>query len=71
MLGYRRSFLKLFLLLSISGGIFAKIVPTKSGDCYSNTTNPYLYFATKTSYFQTDNEETDPIQIEGNPIVFL
>ena len=34
-------------------------------ECYANNSDPYLLFATKTSYFTVDNEEAVPIQVEG------
>ena len=34
-------------------------------DCYANNSHPYLLFATKTSYFTVDNEEINPIEVEG------
>eukprot|EP00095_Tigriopus_kingsejongensis_P006235 maker-scaffold301_size216225-snap-gene-1.25 protein:Tk06235 transcript:maker-scaffold301_size216225-snap-gene-1.25-mRNA-1 annotation:"hypothetical protein DAPPUDRAFT_301637" len=34
-------------------------------ECYANETQPYSLFATKTSYFAVDDEDEDPISIEG------
>ena len=45
--------------------ISASLVPNAK-DCYANDSDPYLLFATKTSYFTVDNEIAEPIQIEGN-----
>ncbi len=33
--------------------------------CYSERTDPYIYFSTKTSYFAVDNEDTKEIKFEG------
>ena len=44
--------------------ISASLVPNAK-DCYANDSDPYLLFATKTSYFTVDNEIAEPIQIEG------
>ena len=44
--------------------ISASLVPNVK-DCYANDSDPYLLFATKTSYFTVDNEIAEPIQIEG------
>ncbi len=38
----------------------------KTKDCYANNTDPYLNFASKTSYFQADNEDDSSIEVEGN-----
>ena len=45
--------------------ISAALVPSNVKDCYANDTDPYLLFASKTSYFTVDNEIAEPIQIEG------
>ena len=45
--------------------ISAALVPNNVKDCYANDTDPYLLFASKTSYFTVDNEIAEPIQIEG------
>ena len=39
--------------------------------CYVNTTDEerYSYFSSKTSYFTVENEDTTPIEIEGNNVV--
>lgn len=34
-------------------------------DCYANRTDPYLLFATKTSYFQVDNDNSSELQFPG------
>ena len=34
-------------------------------DCYANDEDPYLLFATKTSYFTVENQESTPIEVEG------
>ena len=41
------------------------VQPDPVYECYANISDPYLLFATKTSYFTVDNEDTEPIQIEG------
>lgn len=33
--------------------------------CYSNVTQPYVMFATKTGYLQVDNENDDPVVVPG------
>ena len=45
--------------------ISAALVSSNVKDCYANDTDPYLLFASKTSYFTVDNEIAEPIQIEG------
>ena len=45
--------------------ISAALVPSNVKDCYANDTDPYLLFASKTSYFTVDDEIAEPIQIEG------
>ena len=53
----------LVLILGCSSVIWAHAI--HGSECYSNETNPYLKFATKTSYFNADNENAEPIQVEG------
>ncbi len=38
---------------------------TENDKCYSERTDPYIYFSTKTSYFAVDNEDTKEIKFEG------
>ncbi len=38
---------------------------TETDNCYSERTDPYIYFSTKTSYFAVDNEDTKEIKFEG------
>ena len=33
--------------------------------CYTNNSNAYELFATKTSYFEVDNEEVKPFEVPG------
>ena len=33
--------------------------------CFSNESDPYSLFSTKTSYFQVDNEDTSVISLPG------
>ena len=56
----------IFLILHLSG-ILGKSVLQEQ--CYANNSDPYLFFATRTSYFNVDNENAKPIEIEG--ILFL
>lgn len=56
--------LLLLLLHKAKGGI----VEPKN-ECYANDANPYLMFATKTSYFTVDDEDDAPIQIEGGIVL--
>ena len=59
----------LVLILGCSTVIWAHVI--HGNECYSNETDPYLKFATKTSYFNADNENDEPIQIEGKFIFEL
>ena len=34
--------------------------------CYATDPDPYVYFSTKTSYFDVDNEDASPVEIEGD-----
>lgn len=61
----KKSYLVLNLCLLSLGVIHAMNVQRNIHECYANNSDPYLLFATKTSYFTVDNEETTPIQIEG------
>ena len=54
-----------FLLILHSSGILAKSIEQTAHQCYANNSDPYLLFASKTSYFNVDNEEAKPIEIEG------
>ena len=51
--------------------ISAALVPSNVKDCYANDTDPYLLFASKTSYFTVDNEIAEPIQIEGKFTIYM
>ncbi len=33
--------------------------------CYTTEESPYHLLATKTSYFEVDNEDAEPIRVEG------
>ena len=55
-----------FLLILHSSGILAKTLESTQ-QCYANNSDPYLFFASKTSYFNVDNEEAEPIEVEGKP----
>ena len=59
----------LVLILGCSTVIWAHVI--HGNECYSNETDHYLKFATKTSYFNADNENDEPIQIEGKYIFEL
>ncbi len=38
---------------------------TKNDQSYSEQTDPYICFSTKTSYFPVNNEDTKEIKFEG------
>ena len=62
--------LLLVLILNINTTpILASVISTS--DCYANDTNPYLLFSSKTSYFTVENENADPIEIEGKHIFII
>ncbi len=42
------------------------IVVTAQESCYSNDSDPYVLFATKTSYFEVDNEDRAPVEYQGS-----
>ena len=50
------------LLLICLTRISANILPQQ---CYANNSDPYLYFATKTSYFNVEKDEAEPVEVEG------
>ncbi len=41
------------------------LVRGQKESCYSKEESPYSLFATKTSYFEVDNEEAKPIKVSG------
>ncbi len=41
------------------------LVRGQEESCYSKEKSPYSLFATKTSYFEVDNEEAEPIKVKG------
>ena len=48
---------RIFLyMLIIFGLLKIKLILGRKQTCFSNETDPYVYFSTKTSYFQVDNE---------------
>ena len=57
----------LLLLNSVIGNLINKRSATteEPSQCYANINDPYLLFATKTSYFEVENENDDPIKVEG------
>ena len=51
-----------FVLASLSMLVELSFAQEDGRRCYSNVSDPYLYFSTKTSYFVTDNEDDDPAE---------
>ena len=51
-----------FLCLAVG---FILPLSTLGQSCYSNATDTYDYFSTKTSYFVVDNEDVAPVTMEG------
>ena len=50
------------LFLIHLASISANILPEQ---CYANNSDPYLYFASKTSYFNVEKDEAKSIEVEG------
>ena len=62
----------LLLLNSVIGNLINKRSATEEpSQCYANINDPYTLFATKTSYFEVENEDVAPIKVEGKILFSL
>ena len=59
-----------FVLLRCAAVVFGQNSSRSSSEsddsCYATDPDPYVYFSTKTSYFDVDNEDASPVEIEGD-----
>ena len=55
--------LSLVLILVFCNSVPASLLTLS--DCYANDSDPYFLFSSKTSYFIVDNENVEPIVVEG------
>ena len=58
-----------FVLFRCAAVVFGQNTNSSSesdDSCYATDPDPYVYFSTKTSYFDVDNEDASPVEIEGD-----